>query len=352
MQIGWIKFFASLLTLAVVASGCGSDEVGGVATERDVVATTVEVAAAEAVGAEPPETLPTFEPSEPVDGIDGFTHQVGTINGVEYHWVVGGEGPPLVLLHGWPETWFLWRHVMPELAANHTVIAPDLRGLGATERVADGYDAVSVAEDIRALVEASGFDVIDLVGHDVGGWVSFAYAQMFGDSVNTLTILDVPIPDASIDQLGALTNPATIWHFTFHEAHDVPELLVEGREETYLRWFYETFSFSPDAIGDDEVAEYLRYYSGRDSLTAGFEYYRALEQDVAANADFALTPLEMPVLALGGEAAVGGFVEQQMAQYGTDVTGGVLDECGHWIPSECPDALMTELAPFLAEHRQ
>lgn len=342
-----------LLAVVVLASSCADDDAEA-APEDEASLTVTSDADTEATeepttDAADATTVPVD--AEPVEGLPGFTHQVEAINGVQYHWVRGGDGPPIVLLHGWPETWYLWRHVLPELAENYTVIAPDLRGLGATERVAAGYDAATVAQDIRALVEANGFDSIDLVGHDVGGWVSFAYAQQFGESVNTLTILDVPIPDATIDQLGALTNPATIWHFTFHEAQDVPEFLVEGREELYLRWFYETFSYSADAIGDDEVNEYLRYYSGLDSLTAGFEYYRALEQDVLDNAQFGATPLEMPVLALGGEAAVGAFVQQQMSGYANDVRGGVLEECGHWIPSECPDAFMDELSPFLEENR-
>lgn len=281
---------------------------------------------------------------------EGFQHHKTFINEIPYHYVIGGEGDPVVLLHGWPETWYLWRKVMPDIAnAGFTVIAPDLRGLGDSGKPEAGYDARTVAADIKILIEQLGFEKITLVGHDVGGWVSYAFANEYPEVVERLAILDVPIPDASIDQLGALTNPFTVWHFTFQEVADLPEKLIEGQEDIYLSWFFRNFSYNPSAIGETELNEYLRTYAAEGGLRSGFGYYRALEENVKQNALYAISPLEMPVLAISGAAAMGSFVQQQMSQLATNVSGKVIPHCGHWLPSECPEPLLEQLLPFIQQ---
>lgn len=281
---------------------------------------------------------------------EGFNHQKTVVNDVLYHYVIGGEGDPIVLLHGWPETWYLWRKIMPELAdAGFTVVAPDLRGLGDSGKPETGYDARTVAGDIRALIDQLGYEQITLIGHDVGGWVAYAFANEYPEQVERLAILDVPIPDASLDQLGALTNPFTVWHFAFQEVPDLPEKLIEGQEDIYLSWFFRNFSYNPTAIGEAELNEYLRTYAAEGGLRSGFGYYRALEENVRQNEIYAQDPLQMPVLAVSGAAAMGNFVQQQMSQLATDVQGEVIEQCGHWLPSECPAQLNEQLLPFIQQ---
>ena len=282
---------------------------------------------------------------------EGFEHGYETANGVRQHYVRGGEGEPVVLLHGWPTTWYLWHEVMPKLAeAGYEVVAVDTRGRGATAMTEGGYDVRTVAADIRALVDALDLEAPHVVGHDLGGQVAFSYAHENPDAIQTLTIVEAPIPDAAF---GALENPAldqNFWHFGFHDAEHLPEMLLEGRMPEYVGYFLDTFSYNGDAVSDEEAAVYASSHMRPGRLTAGLEYYRAVEQNVADVAEQAADgPLEMPVLAVSGEIGIGFLLLNQIDGYASDVTKVTLEQCGHWIPSECPDALLDEVLPFLAK---
>src|SRR6188472_840269 len=223
-----------------------------------------------------------------------FSHHTASVNGIQMHYVIGGHGNPVVLLHGWPETWYAWHKVMPDLAKNYTVIAPDLRGIGASSKPPTGYDGKTVAEDIHQLVTQIGFKTIFLVGHDIGTWVAYPYAAAHPTEVKGLVIMEVPPPGPSFP----LQRPP--WWLVFHQTPDVPEALVQGKEMTYLSWFYPNLAYNPAAITQAAINEYVSHYSAPGGMRAGFEYYRAIPQDAIQNMNYSKTKLTMPVLAVGG----------------------------------------------------
>jgi pimeloyl-ACP methyl ester carboxylesterase len=272
------------------------------------------------------------------------THGSASVNGVDLHYVRAGEGPPLLLLHGWPQTWYEWREVIPPLAEEYTVIAPDLRGMGDSGKPRGGYDKRTVADDTRELVHELGFEEVAVVGHDWGMPTAYAYAARYREEVQALAVMEAMLPGVrEDDKLGML------WHVRFHQVRDLPERLVSGNEETYLKWFYREGAYDPSAIDREALAEYVRAYSAPGGLRGGFEYYRAYEEDAEHNEEHTQEDLEMPVLALGGEASFGSMPVQDMEAVATDVDGEVVERAGHWIPEERPDYLVERLRGFLED---
>ncbi len=279
-----------------------------------------------------------------------ITHHTVTVNDVRLHYVLAGRGEPVVLLHGWPQTWYEWRQIVPALAAKYSVIAPDMRGLGDSAKPATGYDKRTVADDIYKLVRHLGFERIFLIGHDWGGPVAYAYASAHPDDVRRLVILDVAIPAAGLEQIPQASRRGGLWHISFHGVRDLPEALIAGRERTYLTWFYRT-AYNPDAISEQAIDEYVRCYSAPGGLRAGFEYYRAIFDDIDHNKENAKRKLKMPVLALGGANGFGALTLHSMKSLAENVRGAVIERCGHWIPEERPDYLIDQLLPFFSEEQ-
>ncbi len=277
-----------------------------------------------------------------------FEHHTADVNDVRLHYVIAGQGDPVVLLHGWPETWYQWRKVIPPLAERYTVIAPDMRGLGDSSKPLTGYDKRTVASDIQALVGRLGFERIFLVGHDWGGPVAYAYAAAYREQVRRLVLLDAPIVK-SPEQLATLQG--MFWHLSFHAVPDLPEMLVAGRERAYLSRFYRN-AYNPSAISEADIDEYVRCYSAPGGMRAGFEYYRAFPTDAVHNAESAKTKLEMPVLALGGKQSLGSMALEAMRDLAVDVRGGEIEQCGHWIAEEQPEYLSEQLLQFFGEERE
>jgi pimeloyl-ACP methyl ester carboxylesterase len=297
--------------------------------------------------------LPTKGNSFKIDNVT-FSHHTIPLNGIQLHYVMGGQGDPVVLLHGWPETWYEWRHVMPALAKNYTVIAPDLRGHGDSSKPPTGYDGKTLAEDIYQLVTKLGYKSIFLVGHDVGVLAAYPYAAEHPSEVKKLVVMESPIP-------GFLPPPtpgmAPVWHLTFHQAPDVPEMLTDGKEREYLSWFYQNEAYNPAAITEDAINEYVSKYSAPGGMRAGFEAYRAVPQDVIQNQNYSKTNLTMPVLAIGAgySPILGGNVTMPAIIYGmkqlaNDVTDVVVPNSGHWIPEEQPVFLGKLLNNFFSSN--
>lgn len=262
------------------------------------------------------------------------------VNEVALRYLKAGQGDAIVLLHGWPQTSHEWRKIVPRLAEHYTAIAPDLPGLGDSGLLIHGYDKRSVAQYIHGLVQSLSFERIYLVAHDMGVPVAYAYAALYPDEICQLVILDVPPPTA-----GAAIN---LWHIGFHMVSELPEALIQGREEIYLRYFYG--DAYPQAITEDDVREYVRCYSNPASFKASLDYYRAFPQDVRDNTEFAKTPLKMPVLVLHGEQSpLGNSAFEVMKTLATDVRGEAIANCGHWIAEEQPEALLDCLLRFFME---
>jgi pimeloyl-ACP methyl ester carboxylesterase len=273
-------------------------------------------------------------------------HHHADLGDVRLHYVTAGSGFPVVLLHGWPQSWYEWRHIMPELAQRFQVIAPDLRGLGDSSRPASGYDKKTVGNDVWRLVhDELGISEFFLVGHDWGGPTAYAVATAHPQAVKKLAILDVTIPG---DGSPNISQGGRRWHHALHQTLDLPEALVTGREDIYLGWFFRNYGARP--LADEEITEYLRTYCQPGALRAGFSFYRAIPQDIADNAALLASGfrLPMPVLALGGDSAWGRRMEvvESLQRLATDVRGGVVENCGHWMPEEQPEELLRQLLGF------
>ncbi len=279
-----------------------------------------------------------------------FTHHTAELGEVRLHYVTAGDGgPALCLLHGWPQTWWEWRRVIPALSEHFSIVAPDMRGLGDSSCPAAGYDKRNVANDIwRLMHEALGHERFFLAGHDWGGPVAYALAHAHGEAVTRLAILDVVVSFGSAEDL---TWGGKRWHHGFHWVQDLPEALVAGRERMYLSWFYNNLAYDPAAITAQDIDEYVRAYSRPGVLRAGFEYYRATPTDIAHNNENKKTPLAMPMLALGGSGGKGRGMQvlENMRQLASDVRGGEIARCGHWLAEEQPEALVRELLAFFGE---
>jgi pimeloyl-ACP methyl ester carboxylesterase len=284
-----------------------------------------------------------------------FSHHTASVNGIQMHYVIGGQGDPVVLLHGWPQTWYEWRHVMPALTKNYTVIAPDLRGLGDSSKPVTGYDGNTTAEDIYQLVSQLGFNKIYLVGHDIGSQTAYSYAAAHPDNVSKLVIMEFSFPGVlPREQEQKLEAP--IWWFGFHQTPDIPEALTAGKEREYLSWFYKGLAYNPEAITEADIDEFVSHYSAPDGMRAGFEYYRAFPINAEQNKELSKTKLEMPVLVLGGDIypALGGDFPGNFALNATqavaqDVRGFIAPFSGHWIPEEQPYFVVELLTTFFSE---
>lgn len=274
-------------------------------------------------------------------------HHAALANGVRIHYVRAGQGDPVVLLHGFPQTWYMWRKIIPALAERYTVIAPDLRGFGESSKPIDGYDKRTVAEDIYQLVRGLGFEKIFLVGHDLGGPAAYAYACAHPEDVRRLVILDVEI---TIDRATAAEYFTRLFHLSFHAEPDIAVALVAGRERVYLTHFYRK-CYNPGAFSHADIDEYIAAFSAPGALRASMAHYGAIWTDLKHNIENAKTLLEMPVLALGGEMSFGERTVSSARKIAKNVRGRSLPRCAHWVAEEEPEALLAELLAFFGEER-
>lgn len=263
---------------------------------------------------------------------------------IRWHYVTGGSGETVVLLHGWPQTWFEWRDVMPHLAKRYRVIAVDLPGLGDSGG-AETYDKKTLARHLRRLLVDLKITSFHIVGHDMGGIVAYAYARQFPGDLKTVSIVDTPIP--GLTGWDGLRSQWPRWHFAFHSLPDLPEALVAGRERIYLNWFFHTLSYNKAVFSESRVDPYVQAYSKPSSLHAGFEYYRAFEKDAIDNQDHETAKLAMRVLSIGGaNSRLNKYVIDQLRAGTTRLTGELAPESGHWIPEEQPEWLARRLMEF------
>lgn len=279
---------------------------------------------------------------------DGFSVSEIETNGARLSVAVGGSGPALVLLHGWPQTGRAWREIMPGLALEHTVVVPDLRGTGASERPEGGYRKIDQAQDMRGLL--AGLDLKGpaiVVGHDIGAMVATAWAAKYPEDVAALVILDAVLPGMGLEEMMDVAKGGS-YHFGLFMTPEIPELLFDGHVGDYLQWTFSALSGSPDAFSGDDIAFYARSYTGADRLRGGFGHYRTLLQDGEDNRELlADHPLPMPVLVIGGELTGGDRFAQGVAPFAKQMTTAVAPG-GHFIAEEAPDWLLGKLRDFVA----
>jgi pimeloyl-ACP methyl ester carboxylesterase len=269
--------------------------------------------------------------------------------GVALHFVTTGNGPPLVLIHGFPQTWHQWRRVMERLANRFTIIAPDLRGIGATPGPPSGYDKHSLAADVHAIVtHVCGEQRVLVVGHDMGSFVAFAYALRYRDQVSGLMLVDAPPPGTTLFESGK----HRAWHIAFHCARDVAEMLVAGKERAYIAQFVAARIYDSAAVSEEDIDIYAAAYRAPGAMRAAFEMYRSLDQDAELNRS-ALTAkgrLTMPVVSV---AAAGRMNGKQLEEMGTEVAEHLrvilVERAGHWIPEEQPEVLARAIIDLAEE---
>lgn len=283
----------------------------------------------------------------------GFRSDEMTTQGQRFHFVRGGTGEVVVLLHGWPQTWQEWTKVMPLLAAaGYDVIAIDMPGIGRSTNPRGDYSKAGSARDIAQLLSELKVRKAHIVGHDIGAQISFAYAAQWPARTSSLTYIDAPLPGtATYDRLR--TDPRA-WHFAFHGASQVAERLVAGREDYYINHSIRAIAGSPASPSSDEVAAYISAYRDPETLRTGFEWYRAFTLDATDNRRLMAKPLTMPVLALNGDRHTQGqpYTLEMFKPLATKLDGGVIANSGHWTPEEQPQALATRLiAHFKAAGR-
>ena len=303
----------------------------------------------------PPDTAAPERPSSapapvPAGGRDAHRprHATARVNGVRLHYVVAGRGPPVVLLHGFPQTWYSWRKVIPALAREHTVIVPDLRGTGRSSLPPGGYDKQTMAADVHALVRRLGHRRVAVVGHDLGAWTAYAYARTYRDEVTHLGFLEASLPGFGLERLLDFSRPQSgVWHLAFFRQPEVPERLLKGRERYFIEDFLGARRARPATFDGDAVDRYVQAYSRPGRMHAALEQYRALYRDAADNRAGGRTVLTAPVLALGGSRATATGPAASMRMVARDVSGGELRGAGHWLMEERPRELSERLLAFL-----
>jgi len=266
------------------------------------------------------------------------------IDGVKLHCMTAGHGTPLILLHGYAETSLMWKPIIPVLAERFTVIAPDLPGIGNSDIPAGGLDMKSAAIRIHDLAKSLRVEKAEVVGHDIGLMVAYAYAAQFPAEVTKLVLMDAFLP--GVDGWEAVYNNPSIWHFRFNGP--TPEALVQGRERTYFEYFWNDFAADKaHSIPEADRKAYMAAYARPGRMHAGWAYFVSFQQAARDFAQLSRTKLTMPVLTIGGQKSLGEALAQQTKLVATDVTVVVLKDTGHWVLEERPRDTTEALQKFL-----
>ena len=287
--------------------------------------------------------------SAPVARMPGSHHRA-EVNGIRLHYTRAGSGEPLVLLHGFPMTSCCWRRIMPALAERFTVIAPDLRGCGDSDRPTAGYDKRTVAEDVHQLVRSLDLGPVNLVGHDVGMMVAYAYASRHPAEVRRLVLMEAALAGFGLEELYDASRTPRMFHLSLFEApNGLAEALIAGREGLFVSHMMRQQAYDTTALEADALEEYARHLSAPGALHGGIEYFRAHTVDAEHNREHARTRLPMPVLTVGGTASFGVHLEGEIRPLAARMRAVMIDRCGHYLAEEQPEQLAEELLRFLGE---
>ena len=275
---------------------------------------------------------------------EAIVSRIAEIDGAKLHYMTAGHGTPLILLHGYAETSLVWKPIIPALAKRFTVIAPDLPGIGDSDIPADGLDMKNAAVRIHDLAKSLGVRKAEVVGHDIGLMVAYAYAAQFPAEVTKLVLMDAFLP--GVEGWEAVYNNPGIWHFRFNGP--TPEALVQGRERTYFDYFWNDFAADKThSIPEADRKAYAAAYARPGRMHAGWAYFVSFRQAAKDFAQLSQTKLTMPVLTIGGDKSLGDALAQQTKLVATDVTVVVLKDTGHWVLEEQPKETTEALQKFL-----
>jgi pimeloyl-ACP methyl ester carboxylesterase len=290
-------------------------------------------------------------PNLPAGFADTFQSRFVDTGDVRLHAVVGGDGPALLLVHGWPQTWYAWRLVMQELAKDFTVVAVDQRGIGLSDKPQTGYDTGTLANDLVKLMDVLGHERFAVVGHDTGFAIAYALAADHPERVDRVALAEIPgPPEPSHSPPVFVPAPLNnrLWHLGFNRVETLAEQLITGREDVFFGY---EFAIQGGELPAALIDYYVGLVSNPDALRGSLGWYRALDATLAQNAERKNQPLTMPVLAIGGELSYGAGVAEAMKPLADDVQGVVLPGTGHWVAEQAPEKLLEELSEFLAPHR-
>src|SRR5262245_6450628 len=273
---------------------------------------------------------------------DGFK----TVNGVKLHYLLAGKGEPVILLHGYAQNSHMWRPLMVELAKTRLVIAPDLRGFGQSSKPDTGFDKKTMAQDVHALAASLGLKRGSIVGHDIGLMVAYAYAAQYSTEVDRIVLMDAFLP--GVGDWTTVWLLRDLWHFHFYGV--TPLKLVAGRERIYFEHFWNDFAADPThSVPEADRRFYARAYAQPGAMRAGFEVFRAFEQDARDFAELSHNKLTIPMLVLTGEKASGEFLIEQARLVDTNVNGVVIKGSGHWLMEEAPKQVIPQLVAFIVK---
>jgi len=294
-------------------------------------------------------------PNLPAGFTDTFTSRFIDTGELRLHAVIGGEGPPLLLVHGWPQTWYAWRMVMPTLARDFQVVAVDQRGIGLSDKPQDGYDTGTLANDLAALMTAFGYQRFAMYGTDVGMPIAYALAADHRDRLERLVVSEAPLPGVTPSPplfLPPLLN-ARLWHLAFNQLPaEVNEALVRGREDIFFGAEFDA-SAGTNKLPEDAVKYYINTLaSDPEALRGSFGFYRAIPTTTAQNQQRKERRLTLPALAIGGAESSGDMVGATMQLVADNVQTVVLAGAGHWVAEQAPEELLAALTTFLAPYRE
>ncbi|CAI9677801.1 alpha/beta fold hydrolase [Elizabethkingia anophelis] len=288
-----------------------------------------------------------YTDEELIKSLPNFTNNYAEVNGTKLHYVVGGQGEPLVLIPGYPETWWAYHKVMPILAEKYCVVVVDIRGMGGSDKPVDGHDKRNMAKDIFELVQQLGLKNISIAGHDIGAHVAFSFAANYSNIVTKLIILDTPHPDAGMYHLPMLpvlgANHLYPWWLAFNQVKELPEQLLEGRMNIVIEWLFNHLLKDVNSVSDFDKSVYASAYNSTDAIRASNGWYQAFPQDIEDSKTY--NRLTMPVLGIGGSGYE--MLQMSLPNTTTDLQLKKIENSGHFILTEKPNETAKLMIDFL-----
>ena len=273
-----------------------------------------------------------------------IVHKRAKVNGVNLHYVVVGQGPVVLCMHGWPQNHREFFPVIERLQDSYTFIAPDLRGYADSEKPFSGYEPKNIAQDMIELMDSEGVEKFHVLSHDLGGPPSVALAYLHSERVLSLSTIETPF--FGLDFAGYVDPRVPYWHLSMHMNMDVTRMLIEGREEQYLRHFFRDFAYNPSAVSEEQVQQYVMQMKQPGNLRASLNHYGYIPQMADQTAQLTKNKLSVPMLAWGGSASFGNHCHSSAMAIADSASGGVIENCGHWVFEEKTDFICNQLGDF------